>query len=131
MEKDYKYVLPTKEDRQFNKFLDMTIIGTAYNYFNSNKEVMAMEEYKDDIVVDRPVEMGLLDEVNNKELRIAMKSLTKNERSVISFVFEDELKGEEIAKKMDINPNTVYIIKKRAIKKLEKLIKEIKKNGRD
>lgn len=131
MERNYKYVLPTKEDRQFNKFLDMTIIGTAYNYFNSNKEVMAMEEYKDDIVVDRPVEMGLLDEVNNKELRIAMKSLTKNERSVISFVFEDELKGEEIAKKMDINPNTVYIIKKRAIKKLEKLIKEIKKNGKD
>lgn len=105
MEKNYKYVLPTKEDRQFNKFIDMIIIGTAYNYFNSNKEVKAIEEYKDDIVVDRPVEMGLLDEVNNKELRIA--------------------------KKMDINPNTVYIIKKRAIKKLEKLINEINKNGRD
>ena len=131
MAKNYKYVLPTKEDRQFNKFLDMTIVGTAYNYFNSNKDIMTMEEYKDDIVVDCPVETGLLDEVNNNELRIAMKSLTKNERSVISFVFEDELKGEEIAKKMDINPNTVYIIKKRAIKKLEKLIKEIKKNGRD
>lgn len=131
MEKNYKYVLPTKEDRQFNKFLDMTIIGTAYNYFNSNKEVMTMEEYKDDIVVDCPVEEGLLDEVNNKELRIAMKSLTKNERSVISFVYEDKLKGEEIAKKMGINSNTVYIIKKRAIKKLEKLIREIKKNGRD
>lgn len=56
MEKNYKYLLPTKEDRQFNKFLDITIIGTAYNYLNSNKEVMTMEEYKDDIVVDCPFE---------------------------------------------------------------------------
>ena len=129
MGKNYKYILATEKDRKFNKFLDMTIIGTAYNYFNENRDFMNMEEYKDDIVVNCPAEVGLFDEVNNRELRIAMKSLTKNERLVISFVFEDKLKGKEIAKKMKINANTVYIIKKRAINKLEKLIKEIRKNG--
>ena len=131
MGKDYKYILATEKDRKFNKFLDMTIMGTAYNYFNNNKELMNMEEYKDTIVVDCPAEVGLFEDVNNDGLRIAMKSLTKNERLVISFAFEDKLKGEEIARKMGINTNTVYIIKKRAIKKLEKLIKEINKNGRN
>lgn len=109
MDINYKYVLPTKEDRQFNKFLDMTIIGTAYNYFNSNKEIMIMEEYNDNIVVDCPVDEDLLDEVNNKELRIAMKSLKKMKGQWFLF-FEDKLNGEEITKKRGINANTVYIV---------------------
>jgi len=130
MEKSYKYQYLTKEDRQFNLFLDRTIIGTAYNYFNENKrKEKDIVEYQDDMVADCPNEVCLLNEVKNKKLRIAMKSLTKKERSVISFIFEDKLKGEEIARILKINQNTVYIIKKRAIKKLEKLIKEIEKDG--
>lgn len=129
MEKNYKYGKLTKEDGKFNDFLNKTIIGTSYNYFNVWKEEReTFEEYKEDIVVDCPNEVGLFQETKDEILSIALKSLTENERLVISFSFEDELSGEEIAKRININLNSVYRIRTRTLKKLEKLILEARKN---
>jgi len=129
MGKNYKYIFPTKEDRKFNKFLDMTIKGTAYNFFKSkNTERLTNEEYNDDkYFVDNSIEKSLFKESKNIYLDIALKSLTKKERLVISFVFEESMRGKEIADILEINTNTVYIIKKRALKKIEKIVKESKK----
>lgn len=127
MEKNYKYKFATKEDNQFNDFLNKTIIGTAYNFFNRREEnKVILEEYNDDIVVDCPDEVGLFEETNNECLRIALKSLTENERLVISFTFEEELSGEEIAKKINITLNSLYRMRKRTLKKLKTIMEEIK-----
>lgn len=130
MEKNYKYKFATKEDKQFNDFLNKTIIGTSYNFFNKWKEYREnTEEYKEDILIDCSEKVGLFQETENEFLSVALKSLTKNERLVISFIFDEHLKGEEISKRLKINPNTVYIIKKRALNKIEKIIKEAEENG--
>lgn len=127
MEKNYKYKFATKEDNQFNDFLNKTIIGTAYNFFNRREEnKVILEEYNDDIVVDCPEKVGLFEETNNECLRIALKSLTENERLVISFTFEEELSGEEIAKKINITLNSLYRMRKRTLKKLKTIMEEIK-----
>lgn len=132
MGKDYKYKFATKEDNQFNDFLNKTIIGTSYNFFNEWKEqIETIEEYRDDIVVDCPNEKGLFDETKDELLSIALKSLTKNERLVISFSFEEELSGEEIAEKINIKKNSVYRMRKRILEKLKKFIMEEQKNGRN
>lgn len=125
MGKDYKYKFDTKEDNQFNDFLNKTIIGTSYNYFNNWKEDREyLRDFKDDIVVESSDEVSLLKETDNKYLKIALKSLTKNEWLVISFIFDEHLKAKEIAKRMKINSNTVYIIKNRALRKIGRKIKE-------
>lgn len=131
MEKNYKYILATEDDRRFNKFLDMTIRGSAYNYFNENKDLMEMEEYKDDNVGNNYVELCLFNEMNNKALAIALESLTENERLVISFSFEEEMSGEEIAQRVNININSVYRMRKRVLKKLKKLILEVQNNEKN
>lgn len=128
MGKNYKYKFATKEDNQFNDFLNKTIIGTSYNFFNEWKEQReTMEEYKDDIVVDCPNGKGLFDETEDELLSIALESLTKNERLVISFSFEEKLSGEEIAEKIKINKNSVYRMRKRTLGKLKKIIMEEQK----
>lgn len=128
MGKDYKYKFTTKEESQFNDFLNKTIIGTSYNFFNDWKEKREiMEEYRDDIVVDCPNGKGLFDETKDELLSIALESLTKNERLVISFSFEEELSGEEIAEKINIKKNSVYRMRKRTLGKIKKLIMEEQK----
>ena len=128
MGKDYKYKFTTKEESQFNDFLNKTIIGTSYNFFNDWKEQREiMEEYRDDIVVDCPKGKGLFDETKDELLSIALESLTKNERLVISFSFEEELSGEEIAEKINIKKNSVYRMRKRTLGKIKKLIMEEQK----
>lgn len=128
MGKNYKYKFATKEDNQFNDFLNKTIIGTSYNFFNEWKEQReTMEEYKDDIALDCPNGKGLFDETEDELLSIALESLTKNERLVISFSFEEKLSGEEIAEKIKINKNSVYRMRKRTLGKLKKIIMEEQK----
>ena len=60
--------------------------------------------------------------LENDKLDKAIESLTKNERSVILFAFMGELKTDEIANILEININTVYIIRKRALNKLRKYL---------
>lgn len=128
MGKNYKYKFATKEDNQFNDFLNKTIIGTSYNFFNEWKEQReTMEEYRDDIVVDCLNGKGLFDETEDELLSVALESLTKNERLVISFSFEEKLSGEEIAEKIKINKNSVYRMRKRTLGKLKKIIMEEQK----
>lgn len=120
MGKSYKYKFATKEDFQLNDFLNKTIIGTAYNFFNKKeKNKVMLEEYNDDIIVECPDGKGLFEEINNECLEFALKSLTKNERLVISFTFEERLSGKEIAKIINITPNSLYRMRKRTLKKLK------------
>ena len=93
MEKNYKYEFTTKEESQFNDFLNKTILGTSYNYFNNCKaDKEYLREFNEDIVDESSDEVSLLNETDNQYLKIALKSLTKNERLVISFVFDESIK---------------------------------------
>ncbi|MDO5555637.1 MAG: sigma factor-like helix-turn-helix DNA-binding protein [Clostridia bacterium] len=129
MEKNYKYVFITEEDRRFNSFLDKTIVGTSWNFFNKLKEEKNIKEYKEDIVIECSSEKGLFEETSDISLSIALESLTENERLVISFSFENELKGEQIAKKMGIKANSFYRKRTKILNKLKKIILEERENG--
>lgn len=128
MGRNYKYKFATKEDKKFNDFLNKTIIGTSYNFFNKWKEDReVLEEYTDDIVVECPNSVGLFDDIKNERLKIALKSLTEEERLVISFSFDEELTGEEIAQKVNVTLNSLYRMRKRILKKLKEIMEELKK----
>lgn len=125
MGKNYKYRFATKEDKKFNDFLDKTIIGTSYNFFNEWKKYREhTEEYREDIAQDSSWEEGLIKDVKDSDLSIALESLTDNERLVISFCFDKDLKGKEIAEKANIELNSVYRIKRRAFEGLINLWQE-------
>ena len=132
MGKNYKYKFTTKEGVKFNDFLNKTIIGTSYNFFNEwKKDSEYLVEIKEDIVDESSVEVSLLKETDDEYLSIAMKSLTDDERSVISFSFEEKLSGKEIAKEISILKNSVYRKRKKTINKLRKLIMEAKNDERN
>lgn len=132
MENNYKYKFTTKEEAEFNSFLNKTIIGTASNFFKKKLKIEKIEEYLEEEIVTQE-EIEVLDKsINNTNIKYALKndkldkaieSLTKNERSVILFDFMGELKTNEIAMVLGININTVYIIRKRALNKLRKYLK--------
>ena len=131
MAKNYKYKFATKEDCQFNDFLNKTIIGTSYNYFNRRAESkVIIEEYNDDIIGDSPNYEGLFGETKDECLKTALESLTVNERLVISFTFEKELSGKEIARRVNMTLNSMYRMRKRTLKKLKKMMEELR-NERD
>lgn len=137
MAKNYKYKFTTPQGVKFNDFLNKTIIGTSYNFFNENNKIKSMRENFSEEIFERYnivqkdniAGVSFLEKLENEKLEIATQSLTSNERKVIAFVFEEELSGEEIAQKLKIETNTVYIIKKRAVKKLKNIIGEDKDNG--
>lgn len=134
MENNYKYQFTTKEEAMFNSFLNKTIKGTASNFFKQRVNIEEKEEKLQEIVTEEEYE--ILDKsikcskntsikfaLKNDILDKALESLTKNERSVILFDFIGDLETKEIADILDINENTVYIIRKRALKKLRKYFK--------
>lgn len=106
MENNYKYKFTTKEEAEFNSFLNKTIIGTASNFFKKKLKIEKIEEYLEEEIVTQE-EIEVLDKsINNTNIKYALKndkldkaieSLTKNERSVILFDFMGELKTNEIA----------------------------------
>lgn len=132
MAKNYKYKFTTKEEAEFNSFLNKTIRGTASNFFKKKLKIEKTEDYLEEEILTQE-EIEILDKsVNNTNIKYALKndkldkaieSLTKNERSVILFDFMGELKTNEIAMILGININTVYIIRKRALNKLRKYLK--------
>lgn len=134
----YKYQFKTKEEAMFNSFLNKTIQGTASNFFKKKRKIESREEsIQEDLEDESLTEM--LDSVvlclnaqekeyvlENEILSKAMESLTENERSVVLFFFFKNLKTEVISEKLNINQNTVYIIRKRALKKLKDYMEENK-----
>ncbi len=136
----YKYQFKTKEEAMFNSFLNKTIKGTASDFFKKKQKIESREEsIKEELEDEYVTEM--LDSVllclngkngeyvfENESLRKAMESLTENERSVVLFFFFKDLKPELISEKLNIIQNTVYIIRKRALKKLKDYMEE-NKNG--
>lgn len=136
----YKYQFKTKEEAMFNSFLNKTIQGTASNFFKKKRKIESREEsIQEDLEDESLTEM--LDSVvlclnaqekeyvlENEILSKAIESLTKNERSVVLFLFFENLKPEEISKILNINQNTIYIIKKRTLNKLREYMEEYK-NG--
>jgi len=132
MENSYKYKFTTKEEAEFNSFLNKTIRGTASKFFKKKLKIEETEDYLEEEILTQE-ELEILDKsVNDTNIKYALKndkldkaieSLTKNERSVILFDFMGELKTNEIAMILGININTVYIIRKRALNKLRKYLK--------
>lgn len=136
----YKYQFNTKEEAMFNSFLNKTIKGTASNFFKKKRKIESKEKsIEEDIEDESLTEMSdsvvLCLNAQEKEyvfksdiLSKAIESLTKNERSVVLFLFFEDLKPEEISKILNINQNTIYIIKKRTLNKLREYMEE-NKNG--
>lgn len=132
MGENYKYKFTTKEEAEFNSFLNKTIRGTASKFFKKKLKIEESEDYLEEEILTQE-DLEILDKsVNNTNIKYALKndkldkaieSLTKNERSVILFDFMGELKTNEIAMILGININTVYIIRKRALNKLRKYLK--------
>lgn len=124
MSKKYKYLMETKEDCKFNKFLNKTIIGASHNYYKSvlDMEKINVELVEEKLLVKEKNSQDLLEDTDNIGLKRAIESLTKNERLVISFVFDEKLDRKDIANLLKIHPNTVSIIKTRAIGKLKRII---------
>ncbi len=120
--------------------LNKTIKGTASDFFKKKHKIESREErIKEDLEDEYVTEM--LDSVllcknakngeyvfENEVLRKAIESLTENERSVVLFFFFKDLKPELISEKLNIIQNTIYIIRKRALKKLKDYMEE-NKNG--
>lgn len=136
----YKYQFKTKEEAMFNSFLNKTIKGTASNFFIKKHKIESKEKSIEEDLEDESL-TEMLDSVvlclnaqekeyiiKNEILSNAIESLTKNERSVVLFLFFKDLKPEEISKILNINQNTVYIIKKRTLNKLKEYMEE-NKNG--
>lgn len=130
MGRNYKYKFATKEDKKFNDFLNKTIVGTSYNFFNRWKRHNERNKpyVEENIIIESPSELGVFEEKKYGYLNRALKSLTNKERLVIYFAFEKDLRGTEIADKLNLNVNTIYKMKKRTLKKLKKRIEEMERN---
>ena len=132
--------LSTKDkERQFNSFLNKTIILSSRKYFNEklsrdSKELKIMDdvnysEYLKDFTkyVDTSAYTRTIDQFivlcDNQKLVSALKSLSNIEMTVIFLLFERQLKSSEASKILQICNDSVTRIKRRALKKLEKYMK--------
>lgn len=136
----YKYQFKTKEEAMFNSFLNKTIKGVASDFFKKKRKIESKEKSIEEDIEDAGL-TEMLDSVvlclnakekeyvlKNEILSKAIESLTKNERSVILFLFFEDLKPKEISKILNINQNTIYIIKKKTLNKLREYMED-NKNG--
>ncbi len=136
----YKYQFKTKEEAMFNSFLNKTIKGVASDFFKKKRKIESKEKSIEEDIEDAGL-TEMSDSVvlclnakekeyvlKNEILSKAIESLTKNERSVILFLFFEDLKPKEISKILNINQNTIYIIKKKTLNKLREYMED-NKNG--
>lgn len=75
-----------------------------------------------------PEDIAVINE-NNKQLVKALSKLKNKERQIIAMKYATNLKQTDIAYILGITPENVRAISSRAIKKLEKIIKEIENHG--
>ncbi len=136
----YKYQFKTKEEAMFNSFLNKTIKGVASDFFKKKRKIESKEKSIEEDIEDAGL-TEMSDSVvlclnakekeyvlENEILSKAIESLTKNERSVVLFLFFEDLKPKEISKILNINQNTIYIIKKKTLNKLREYMED-NKNG--
>ncbi len=117
----------TNEDkeRQFDSFINKTIIGSSKNYFEKQMKTKNTERT---IVDDENSALFLYDFIsvcdNSRteekiDLTTALLSLSSIEQEVISLLYKENLSQDEAAKILEICSKSVSRIKIRAISKLK------------
>ena len=135
---DYEEILSAKE-KQFNNFLNKTIILNAKDYFRINnkkekRELNILDDENFENEVSKYTENSetlsfgnnvsdFIELIENVELCLALKSLTAAEQKVIFLLFEKGLLQKEVANEINIYSKSISKIKNRALRKLRKFLK--------
>lgn len=135
---NYEEILSTKE-KQFNNFLNKTIILTSKDYYRMCKreesrelKILDDEDFEDELKKYTKVPetlsfednaLDFIDCIDDVELCLALKSLSTIEQMVIFLTFKRELKQEDAAKILNICSKSVSRINKRALEKIKKHLK--------
>lgn len=128
-----------KEER-FDSFLNKTIILSSKQYYRNEinkrlKEYRIIDDESCAEYVDNNLKYDFTDILNknkdnfidlceNSALISALKSLSDIEMTVIFLLFEEQLTSRESSKILKICSDSVTRIKRRALKKIEKYMKE-------
>lgn len=125
--------LPLQE-KKFRSFLNKTIIGAsktyfAYNYTRNEIELEIFENSNilsyEDLTLEQDISYMCLENLfTDYMLYNATKSLSFREKLVIFLIVIEEKSGKEVAEKMNMNIDSVYRIKKRALTKIRKYIRK-------
>lgn len=135
---NYEEIRSTKE-KQFNNFLNKTIILNSKDYYKkqkSNEErelnILDDENFEKELYkyIEEPETLSFennaldfIELINDVDLCVALKSLSKIEQMVIFLMFKRELKQEDAAKILNICSKSVSRINKRALEKIKKHLK--------
>ena len=133
--KDYEKLKSTKE-KKFICFLNKTIILNAKNYYRKHKtneerelNILDDENFENELFeyIGEPETLSFennaldfIELINDVDLCVALKSLSKIEQMVIFLMFKRELKQEDAAKILNICSKSVSRINKRALEKIKK-----------
>ena len=137
--KNYEEILSTKE-KQFNSLLNKTIILNAKDYYRKHKtreerelNILDDENFEQELskfIKEEPETLSFennaldfIELINDVDLCVALKSLSKIEQMVIFLMFKRELKQEDAARILNICSKSVSRINKRAIEKIKKHLK--------
>lgn len=120
-------------EERFDSFLNKTIILSSRKYYKneSKKDVNELKIIDDEdysSYMQKYLNYSIdevcgLDNINNSDLILALKSLSNIEMTVIFLLFEKQLTSSEASKILEICSDSVTRIKRRALKKIEKYLK--------
>lgn len=136
---NYEKICSTKE-KQFNNFLNKTIILNSKDFYKRQKtnderelNILDDENFEKELYkyIEEPETLSFennaidfIDFINDEDLCVALKSLSNIEQMVIFLMFKKQLKQDEAAKILNICSKSVSRINKRAIEKIKKFLKE-------
>lgn len=137
--KDYENLNSTKE-KKFISFLNKTIILNSKDYYRKHKtkeerelNILDDEHFEKELCkfIEEPETLSFennaldfIELINDVDLCVALKSLSKIEQMVIFLMFKKELKQDDAAKILNICSKSVSRINKRALEKIKKHLKE-------
>lgn len=127
-----------EKERKFNYFLNQTIIGSLNNYYKLQKKIKERElcviddeNYDATKIVSYECNYedlfeSKLDTIcSDKNMCLAIKSLSYLEKMVIFLYIVEGIDGEKVADYLKITQNSVYRINKRAINKIKKYLAKV------
>lgn len=132
--KMWKYIKSGKKIDKPKALLYTMAVNSVIDYHRKRKRRQSgslekMEEAGWQIK-DPDAEKNVEDDIEfmmlSEELAKALEKLNPNDKHLIALRYRDQLMPKEIAKKINISPNTVSVRLNRAINRLRKIIKEMR-----
>ncbi|XKG86745.1 hypothetical protein LG307_10560 [Sutcliffiella horikoshii] len=100
--------------------LDRPIDGSEYE---STLADLLTYEQQQQYEIDMEVELNLMDVIGNDELFFALNKLSEKELQILHLIFIENKKQVDIARLFDETPQNVTKTKKRALKKIQRQLK--------